>query len=429
MVAQGKMKRLAALFALVLAAAAGAEPVPVAVTTTDGREIRGTVPPESLRVAVEGKEIPLADMLEVEFSNGAALVLLANRSRVEGKSESKAWTVTCALGDVSIAADQLRVVRLRPAPVRVEGSDGSVEPAVATLRLNSCLAGSLVFSPDGSSLIGLNASDATLFVVSSSDLHLVSSVELPQGASSWSLSADGKTAAVCARKSICIVDVAAATASRTFEIEVAPTDILAIDSETVLVLGDNSLCVVSASRQSIVRRDRTTGGVRFAVTPDRSKAYAGNTSFLLPSTPPARAEDFVPVPTPLTYGYGAATPLTFTTDGRLALDRNGQLRRPGRSYLADMADCGKLEPNLAAVSLPAAGRLMAFTAEGTAKAWDLTTLEVRGTWKLGRRIWSALADEKRGILFLFHAQGNAGPSYQQVPISPAGDLVVVPIPR
>lgn len=412
----------AAVAVAALAGAAAADPREAVVTTSEGRQFRGTLDARVVHVATAAgdQSVELVNVVKLELAGDDGRVTLVGGANVAGRIEVAGWKLESRLGSIPVSPEKTRTILFNP-PAN--------ENEVASLHVNSAMAGRLVASADGAIIYFLNASDATLVSIATADLTIASVINLPAGATAWALAPDGKTAVAGGGKTLTSIDVANNRVLKSFEIEHQVYDVLPLDGETVIVNSEGGLLVVSLARKVVVRREPGGRGPAFSVTPDRRKVYLDGASLLLPEKAPSRAEDFVPLVTPLQ--SSTVIPfMTFTPDGRLALDRTGNLRRPARSYVADMADCGKLEPSLSAVTLPLARRLVIFTKEGFAKWYDLDTLEVKGSARIGRRAWSVIADEKRRVLFAFCAAGDPSQRGEATDrITPAGDLVVLPIPE
>jgi hypothetical protein len=421
-------------FVLLVATSVAADPWRVTVETVDGNEVTGTVDIAGLKLETDLGTVDLDPALvgSIAFSNGVASVRLRDRQTLTGTLSLTTWKIASTIGNFDIAGDKVkRVSDFRRAdgappdgkppaepgkkPDPVAPAPGAELTPEASGKDAMTLLGRPVMSPDGAKIYALLADGPRFASFVADTLALEASLEVPAGSAAMSLAADGAVAWVVGGGTATLVDIPTFRVRSSFAVEHVLADVVSIDHELALATTRHKLVVLDA-RTSAASGERDIEGP-LAPLPGQKRIYSRTGCF--------------------TWEVNAANPggvrialerfeireeldLTPTRDGRFGLSEKGVLYRIGRSPLAPVLRAAELAPHTACLSLRE--KLILGTEAGFLKIYSHDTFELTSSRKLGMAAWSILADEAKGVMYVFGVQTlkTPAPKSGKPRVSPVG---------
>lgn len=413
--------------AVLLSASAFADQWRVMIRTNEGSEIAGTVELTKLHFESDlgNFELDPASIETIEPAGETVAIRLRDGTRMSGRLDIKEWKIATKLGDLTLPQAKLKlicsIVPVAPAPKPEAPPGGTRVPDPAADPTSTAdltpvkrgdasisIVGVSVLSADGTTLFCIDSGASKLCAISTDSLATVASADLSPGANSFSISPDSTTAWIAGGSTASIVSLPDLKVKKTFQIEYRISDILAIEGGLALATTNAGLVVLDPQKQAALGvRQEISGSLQPQAGTDRVFTGNGTFSWKIDSSQPGGVRiTFLP------RGSSSQTAaLMLTADGRFGVSCTGDFFRLGRSHFAGCLPVGKLTPNTAGVGLKE--KLLLFTNEGFLKIYDVGTFELTRSLTVGLLAQTVLADEKKGIIYVFGVKkGSLPPSGQ-----------------
>lgn len=385
------------------------------VTTTDGTTVTGVLDLESLRIetSVGVATVKTRDLTSVQAVEGNWEVVTRNGSRFVGKIAEASWKISGEQGEFSVKWSQVQSLRWTSTR-RVKGPAApppAAGPPAGTPLVkpaNTFVTGDgfrdLCVSPDGKSVYLLTCGVPHLIILGSGTFEKRAETRLKGEEEALRLLPDGKTIVACGKQRMTALDAASGQVLKSFEIEHPMSFPCALDSDSVAVLADGALEVVSLSKQCVVFSVPGVRGRSLQARPDGQKLYASGGSVALKWEDTGRWEGGFT-------GFAAGeVPVEFqlAPNGQQAVSKSGDVYRVGRSIVCDMLPYGKIASHDILVFLPSRQRALALTQSGAWSEWRLDSCVSERSSALGMWVFRAVADENSRSLFILGRPNTAG---------------------
>ncbi|MBI3269441.1 MAG: hypothetical protein HYZ53_10510 [Planctomycetes bacterium] len=411
----------------------------------DGTVLAGRIetPSFSLSSSLGVHSIQVADLSEVQFDERGVRVRLKDGTTLLGTISIESWAIRSMIGERSIPTALIAAIEIlggseEQGPVR-EGGGASVGPTDIEQRLPLGRAlSAVVLSSDAQLLYALESDGSKLHAIGTDTLDVRRTLDLPPDSRHLSPTPDGSAMVVVGRSTLTVVDLSAWRVRKSFPAEPGLWEVVALGeglacASTSCWSSSPEVRVFSLAEGGVLRTfqgmDQQLRGTR-----DGRRLYSRTGVLRLPPSPGGNAER-------VRGGWvearatGPLGEFTLSPDDRHAVTIAGYVYDLGRSPLADLLPCARVERHLCSAWLARARRLLLFTAEGTVKQYSVPEFEPVGSSRLGLRVYWAQADEERGALYACAggpppaALRPTGSDSTVRPAMPPADLYKLRLPR
>jgi WD40 repeat protein len=281
---------------------------------------------------------------------------------------------------------------------------------LTTVNLKSAL-GNLQVSRDGSKMYAINASEGKLLRWRLPGLEEDGSVQLAGVETAVAIDPSGARIFAAGQKTISILSTEPLALKKSFQIESAIEDVVAVDKDTLLAVGSGTV-LVSVSKTAVVEQ-YPVRGARIFMPRAEDRAYVGGG--ILNIKRAADGSGQVEWVTSPVFSMTAAPITQISPDGRYACSHKGDGRvlRLGRCWAAAQVEAGKVDPHSAAAFSPDSSRLYLLTADGFLKVYSVPEFNLLASHHLGVRGIQAFVPSDGKSIIVAGAGAAATPGRRQ----------------
>lgn len=335
----------------------------------------------------------------------------------------------------SYVAGDGRTIFTEPVPVEIQFAETGAKPTdkpadkganleVAdelkvqnTLRLRAAI-GEMILAPDGATLYVLDLSEAKVYAVKTDTMEITAQVDVHETAVSMCLTPDGKTLYVGARDpnhdkkegSIQTITTGGLKSAGTFNVAYPVHRLVATNAGIIVTSGTGSsldgLAVIDGPKKTLSGTCRMIwGSSSIRLHPDQTRVYTGDNAIspgdfhCVLFTKKDKNNQYENYDSPYHGDYPMGGDLEISPDGKYLIGVSGTVLRLGKTKDADLKYVGKIDKGIALGVAKGSNTMFVSTLEGFVKVYQIDTLELQKSIKVGQWLTRIQLDPARKRLF------------------------------